>query len=1256
MRSVPPTLAAAIGIALAVRERIPGEIDVGRGRLGVRGDRRAARGGPSARSGRATGKCEQQHRANKACKGCEARQRGVGKLEVHDEKRREVNACGRGKILVYCFVHLRNSTLAFMAAPAFVHLRLHSEYSIADGIVRIDEVVAAAAADAMPALALTDLANAFGLVKFYRAARGRGIKPVFGVDVRITHESERDQPYRMLLLAQSRAGYLKLADWLSRAYRGNQHRGHAEVRREWIAEGTAGLIALSGGRDGDVGQALAQGNSAGAVRAAKDWDALFPGRYYLEVQRAGLGDDDALVDATVRVASEAGLPIVATHPVQFLRRGDFRAHEARVCIAEGTVLADPRRAKRFTPEQYFKSQAEMAAAFADLPEALANAVAIAQRCNLTIPLGQNFLPDFPTPEGVTIDEALRQQATAGLEQRLVALYPEQELRDAKRPEYAARLEFETCTIIQMGFAGYFLIVADFINWAKQDGVPVGPGRGSGAGSLVAYSLGITDLDPLRYTLLFERFLNPERISMPDFDIDFCQHGRDRVIEYVKKKYGADSVSQIATFGTMAAKAAVRDVGRVLDLPYMFCDGIAKLIPFQPGKLITLKQAREMEPLLAEREKSEEEVRELLSLAEALEGLTRNVGMHAGGVLIAPGKLTDFCPLYTQPGSDALVSQFDKDDVEAVGLVKFDFLGLTTLTILDWTLRYVKRLDPASTLALDALPLDDKGAYDVLKSGNTTAVFQFESRGMRDLLQQAPPTRFEDVIALVALYRPGPMELIPDYVARKSGRERVDYVDPRLEPILGPTYGVMVYQEQVMQIAQVIAGYTLGRADVLRRAMGKKNFDEMAQQRDIFTSGAEKNGLSKAKATLLFDLIQKFAGYGFNKSHAAAYALIAYQTAYFKAHHPAAFMAANLTLVMDDTDKVRQLYVDAVAQGLTILPPDVNASNYRFEPVDVARVRYGLGGIKGTGEQAIEAIVAARTKDGPFRDLFDFSRRVDKRMVNRRVVEALIRAGAFDNVDPRRASLNASVGVALAEAERAEASAAQVSLFGEEQHDAGLALVAVREWTEAERLVHEKAALGFYLSGHPYASFAQELAPLVKQPLANLQPRKEAVLIAGIVTALRIQAGRRGKMAFVTLDDGQGTAEIVVYNENFDGARNLLREDQLVVVEAKISPRMTEDGQMQGLRIIAESVHDIASIRRKHAKALRLACNGTANAARLFELLAPYRNGTCPIVVEYRNRSVAGEIELPETWRVALDDPLLASLREWLPPDSVRVVY
>jgi len=807
----------------------------------------------------------------------------------------------------------------------------------------------------------------------------------------------------------------------------------------------------------------------------------------------------------------------------------------------------------------------------------------------------------------------------------------------------------------MGFAGYFLIVADFINWAKSNGVPVGPGRGSGAGSLVAYSLGITDLDPLRYDLLFERFLNPERVSMPDFDIDFCQDGRDRVIDYVRRKYGEQSVSQIATFGTMAARAVVRDVGRVLDLGYNFCDQIAKLIPVQPGKNVTLDDARKAEPLLAEREKNEDEVHELLELGEKLEGMVRNVGMHAGGVLIAPGRLTDFCPLYAAEGTNNVISQLDKDDVEKIGLVKFDFLGLTTLTILDWAERSVRAMG-APAFSLARIPLDDAPTYQLLSTGNTTTVFQLESRGMRDLIRRARPDRFEDVIALVALYRPGPMDLIPDFIARKHGEQRVEYLDPRLAPILGPTYGIMVYQEQVMQIAQVIGGYTLGGADLLRRAMGKKKPEEMAQQRDIFVAGAEKNGLSRSNATQLFDLMEKFAGYGFNKSHAAAYALLAYQTAYMKAHHRSAFLAANLSAVMDDTDKVRQFYEDALANGLVILPPDVNASEHRFVPVDEKRIRYGLGGVRGTGEAAIGAIVEAR-REAPFGDLFDFCRRVDKRMVNRRVMEALVRAGAFDTVDPRRSRLLASVGRALEAAEQAERSAAQTSLFGEAEAPRGgeHAYVETPEWDLRQKLLEEKTALGFSISGHLFSVYEKELIGFARSPLAKLSPG-DRVWMAGVVAAARMQMTRRGRMLVVTLDDATAQVEITVFNELFERERDKIKEDALLVVAGKVQ----RDEFSGGLRVSADEVLDLEALRARFAARLRISMNGQADAKRLQQLLEPYRaaggGGACQVVVAYRTASAACDVALGEAWRVRPDSRLLAELGAWLAPENVQLVY
>ena len=1156
-----------------------------------------------------------------------------------------------------------------MPNPAFVHLRLHSEFSITDGIVRIDEAVERAVADGMPALAITDLANVFGMVKFYKAARAAGVKPVIGCDVWITNESERDKPHRLLLLAQSRAGYLRLSDLLTRAWLQNQHRGRAEIKKSWFGEGTEGLIALSGAMQGDIGAALLQDHREPAERLAREWALLFPGRFYLELQRAGAPQTESYVEAAVRLAGSCSLPVVATHPVQFLKPEDFTAHEARVCIAEGHVLGDRRRPRTFTPKSYFLSQAEMGALFADLPEALANSVEIARRCNLTLELGKSRLPKFPTPGDVSLEDYLGRTASQGLERRLVALYPDPARRATEESRYRARLESEAKTIVQMGFAGYFLIVADFINWAKSNGVPVGPGRGSGAGSLVAYSLGITDLDPLRYDLLFERFLNPERVSMPDFDIDFCERGRDRVIEYVKQKYGAQSVSQIATFGTMAARAVVRDVGRVMEWSYTRTDELAKLIPFQPGKRITLADAREMEPRLKEREKNEEETRELLALAGQLEGLARNVGMHAGGVLIAPGKLTDFCPLYAAQGTESAISQFDMKDVERVGLVKFDFLGLTTLTVLDWAVQSIRAMGKPD-FSLDKIPLDDPKAYAVFANANTTAIFQFESRGMRDLVKRARPDRFEDIIALVALYRPGPMELIPEFVERKNGK-RVEYLDPRLEPILKPTYGIMVYQEQVMQIAQVMGGYSLGGADLLRRAMGKKDAKEMAQQRDVFVAGAEKNHLPRAKAILLFDLMEKFAGYGFNKSHAAAYALIAYQTAYLKAHTPAAFMAANLSAVMDDTDKVHQFHEDALANGLKVSPPDINSGEHRFVPVDASTIRYGLGAVKGTGESAIAAILAAR-EDGPFRDLFDFCARVDKRTVNRRTVEALVRAGAFDclhaNDHAQRASLLASVGVALEAAEQAERNAKQVSLFGgESEAQQRPALIAAPRWEEAQRLREEKTSLGFYLSGHPFAAYRAEIGRFVKANLRSLAASAElegqrTQLVAGVVESIRFQRTQQGRMVIVNLSDGTATQELTVYNEVFDQYRELVKEDAVIVVEAKVrSVRRSvgEEGEAVFTRINAERIYDVAGARSRFARGVRLSMNGEASgsgAATLKSLLEPYRNGSCPVAVCYRNGGASVEMQLGDSWRVNLDDALMKSLNEWLRPENVEVLY
>ncbi|MDH4290007.1 MAG: DNA polymerase III subunit alpha, partial [Aquincola sp.] len=934
----------------------------------------------------------------------------------------------------------------------FVHLRTHTEYSVVDGTLRIDDAVTAAARDHQPACAVTDLNNLFGAVKFYSAARRTGVKPIIGCDLWLEPEGGEKQGSRLLVLVQDSRGYLNLCELLARAWTTNVHRAQASVKWAWLEELSGGLLALSGADAGVVGQALLAGDRERAEAVARRLAAAFANRFFIEVQRAGLPVHEAHLRAAVPLAARLKLPVVATHPVQFLEPDDFEAHEARVCVAEGETLANPKRVKRFSREQYFKTQAQMAALFADLPVAVANTVAVAQRCNLQLTLGKPRLPDFPTPGGIPIEQHFRTASRDGLEARLAQLYPDEGRRDRERARYVKRLEFELDTIVKMGFPGYFLIVADFINWAKTHGCPVGPGRGSGAGSVVAYALSITDLDPLAYNLLFERFLNPERVSMPDFDIDFCQANRDRVIDYVKDKYGRDAVSQIATFGTMAAKAALRDIGRVLGMGYGQVDAIAKLVPAPPGKTVTLARvpdppeegviyARKEAPELEQREAADEEVAELLALATRVEGIVRNVGMHAGGVLIAPGKITDFCPLYQQPGSDSAVSQFDKDDVEAIGLVKFDFLGLATLTILDLAKDMVRARRPGREhFDYALLPLDDAPTYRVFAEGKTEAVFQFESRGMVGMLREAKPTRLEDLIAMNAMFRPGPMENIPMFCRRKNGAEPIEYPHPLLEGLLAETYGIFVYQEQVMQAAQVLAGYSLGGADLLRRAMGKKKAEEMAQQRAIFREGAARQGIGQSKADEVFDLMEKFAGYGFNKSHAAAYALLAYHTAWLKVHCTAEFYAANMTVELDNTDKLKVLIEDAKQFGVSFEAPDVNRGTYRFEPVSDTVVRYGLGAVKGTGQGAIEAIVAARDGTGahegegggPFRSLFDFAARVDRQRVNKRVVEALIKAGAFDLLHAEREfgrpAMLASVGLAFDWADAQDVNEHQGGLF------------------------------------------------------------------------------------------------------------------------------------------------------------------------------------------------------------------------------------
>lgn len=1081
----------------------------------------------------------------------------------------------------------------------FVHLRIHTEFSVVDGTNRIDDIVKVAAADQQPALAITDLNNLFGTVKFYKAARGVGVKPVVGAEIFLEGlGKEPGHLTRVLLLVQNHQGYLNLSELLARGWTQNPVKAQGVVKLAWLQELNSGLLMLSGAQAGPVGQALLQEDTARASELALQLAGIFPHRFYLELQRAGRPDDERHVVAAVQLAARLGLPVVATHPAQFTGPDDYEAHEARVCIAEGEILGNQRRVRKFTRDQYFKSSAEMQALFADVPSALANTVEIAKRCNLTLTLGKAMLPEFPTPEvngeKMTPEAYFRYASQQGLDDRLAHLYPDAAERERQRPRYQERLAFEINTILKMGFPGYFLIVGDFINWAKNNGCPVGPGRGSGAGSLVAYALKITDLDPLQYNLLFERFLNPDRVSMPDFDIDFCQGNRDRVIDYVKQKYGKDAVSQIVTFGTMAARAAIRDVGRVLDMSYTFCDGISKLIPNKPGQHITIDGAIKAEPLLAERLEKEEDVKTLLALAQKLEGLTRNVGMHAGGVLIAPSKLTDFCPLYQQPGSDSAVSQYDKDDVEAIGLVKFDFLGLATLTILEIAKDFIRaRHKGQENFAFENLPLTDAATYRLFADGKTEAVFQFESRGMQGMLRDAKPTRLEDLIAMNALYRPGPMDLIPTYIARKHGREPVEYPDPRVEPILSETYGIMVYQEQVMQMAQILGGYSLGGADLLRRAMGKKKKEEMDAQRAVFRAGAEKNGLSEAKADEVFDLMEKFAGYGFNKSHSAAYALLAYHTGWLKVHYTAEFFCANMTVEMDDTDKLKVLFEDAIKMGMAFEPPDVNRGVHRFEPVSDKVIRYGLGAIKGTGQQAVEAVVKAREAGGPFTSLYDFCVRVDRGRINKRTVEALVKAGAFDSLQLNRAALLASVDQAFDFAAATEANANQGGLFDSgDAHGSSSQeppLVEATPWGVKERLTCEKTAIGFYLSGHLFDEVVHEVRQFAKRPIEALGDSREPQLVAGIVSDFRVINGQRGKLALFKLDDKSGVIEATADEALFTAHRNLLKDDELVVVMGKLQP----DRFSGGFRLTVNQVWDLPAARCRFGKFLRVAVNGKA---------------------------------------------------------------
>ncbi|MFM5582529.1 DNA polymerase III subunit alpha [Aeromonas veronii] len=1158
-----------------------------------------------------------------------------------------------------------------MAEPRFIHLRVHSDFSMVDGLQKINPIVGAAAANNMPALALTDQMNMCGLVRFYGAAHGKGIKPIVGADFWVQSDELGDEQFRLTLLAMDNDGYQNITLLISRGYQRGHVQGRPVIDKSWLAEHAKGVIVISGGREGDVGKFLLKGNRQMTEQCVAFYQTHFPDAYYLELLRTGRPDEEVYLHMAVAIATEFELPVVATNEVVFLNADDFDAHEIRVAIHDGYTLMDKRRPRRYSPQQYLRSQKEMAELFADIPEALENTVEIAKRCNVTVRLGEYFLPNFPTGD-MTTEDFLVAKSKEGLEERLEFLFPDPQVRAERRPEYDERLDIELKVINQMGFPGYFLIVMEFIQWSKDNGIPVGPGRGSGAGSLVAYALKITDLDPLEFDLLFERFLNPERVSMPDFDVDFCMDRRDEVIEHVSDMYGRDAVSQIITFGSMAAKAVVRDVGRVLGHAYGFVDRISKLIPPDPG--MTLAKAFEAEPKLPELYEQDEEVKDLIDMARRLEGVVRNAGKHAGGVVIAPTKITDFAPLYCDDEGHHPVTQFDKNDVEYAGLVKFDFLGLRTLTIIDWALgminpRLAKEGKPPVDIA--AIPIDDKKSFDLLQRYETTAVFQLESRGMKDLIKRLRPDCFEDMIALVALFRPGPLQsgMVDNFIDRKHGNEAISYPDEKwqhesLKPILEPTYGIILYQEQVMQIAQTLAGYTLGGADMLRRAMGKKKPEEMAKQRAGFEEGAVKNGVDGELAMKIFDLVEKFAGYGFNKSHSAAYALVSYQTLWLKTHFPAEFMAAVMTADMDNTDKIVTLVDECQRMGLTVIPPDVNTGRYRFSVNEDGHIVYGIGAVKGVGEGPIDAILSARDQDGPFRDLFDFCNRVDIKKLNKRVMEKLILSGAMDRLGPHRAALMATLEEAMRAAEQhAKAQAVgQVDMFGvltEEIDDVKKAFANVPHWPDKVWLEGERETLGLYLTGHPINQYSSELRRYTSGRLCDLHPtsRDTVTTAAGLVIAARSMVTKRGnKMGIFTLDDRSGRLDVTLFSEALEKYEELMQKDRILVVSGQVS----FDDFSGGLKMSARELLDINDARERFARAIRISLDEQRIDDRFFprlcEILEPARAGVCPVQVNYRRPGSRVRLTLGTEWRVTPTDQLIDDLRVLLGRERVELVF
>ena len=1155
----------------------------------------------------------------------------------------------------------------------FVHLHLHTEYSLVDSVVRVPRLMQQLSEQGMYSVALTDVNNLFALVKFYQAAIKNGIKPIIGVEAQIAGLSAKEPNSRVVFLCKNNQGYQALTKLVTRSYLEGQRGSGPTMEREWLVDVGEHLIALSGARDGDVGRAIVAGNQKLAKDYIAFWEEHFSGNYYIELQRTGREEEELYNQKAIQLATDYSLPVVASNDVRFLQADEFDAHEVRVCIHTSRILNDPRRPKLFSPQQYLRSDEEMLQLFEDIPEAIANSYEIAKRCNVTLKFGDNVLPEFPIPEDFTPADYMREQSEQGLQKRIESLKIQDQTVIA---EYKNRLDIELKVINTMGYAGYFLIVADFTQWAKENAVPVGPGRGSGAGSLVAYSLGITDVDPLKYDLLFERFLNPERVSMPDFDIDFCMDNRDRVIDYVAERYGRNRVSQIITYGSMAARAVVRDVGRVLGHPYGFVDRIAKLIPFEVG--MTLNKALEREPALQEQYNDEEDVKSVIDMACTLEGLARNAGKHAGGVVIAPTELTAFTPLYCETGGTNVVTQLDKDDVEAMGLVKFDFLGLRTLTIIDNTVRLVnekQKLNNRPIIDIASLSLDDAATYETLKRQQTTAVFQLESSGIKDIIKRLQPDKFEDIVALVALYRPGPLQsgMVDDFILRKHGA-RVDYFHPDIEHVLKETYGVILYQEQVMQIAQILAGYTLGGADLLRRAMGKKKPEEMAKQREIFVNGAVERSVDVKLATHIFDLMEKFAGYGFNKSHSVAYALLAYQTAWLKTHFPAEFMSSVMSSDLDNTDKVVNLIDECRGMGIEVLSPNINSSNYNFTVPAENIVLYGLGALKGVGQAAVEEMVSERVENGEFQDLDDFCLRLGSQKVNRRCIEALIRAGAMDCFGYTRASLFQHLDKSLrfAEQKQRDSTTGQNDMFGHAEVSMKSSKVQeVPEWEEDKKLLGERETLGLYLTGHPITRYHHELSKItsknIKEILATgneLAPQKswqakdesKTILVAGLLDQIRLRNSPKGRIAFLTLDDNTGRIDIAVFAQDYAKFDHVLIKDAILIIKGSLG----WDEYTGRVRVRTEHVWSFDEYLKQFGALLNIKIKSEGESLTwvqdLQQLLLPFKDGSCSVMVEYQNNALETKLRFPDNWNVHLDEQLLQRLSKVSEVTNTSVVY